>query len=354
MTEGTYRGKPRVTAASIAVHTGLSRATVTHVLNGHADEQRIRRETQQKVLEAARLLGYRPNASARALHTGKTGTAALIQSLSAAYLPERLLLGLTEALSENNMYLTLAEVPDAVLDDRSYLPKILREHTVDGLIINRIVDIPDSFIEEVNRLNTPVTFLNVNRPWDAVYPDDFNGGRMAANYLIGLGHTRILYLGSYVNCPLHYSQIDRRDGYREAMFQAGLQQRELLLPADPPTHIEALNDKRVQVMRTYLENTPYRPTAIVAYELAEALAVLHAAHQLQLRIPQDLSLAMFHHHMDFRLCVPVTTFCNGMHIVGREAVSLLLQKIDTPGVLVPSRMVPIELIEGATCSPPTG
>ena len=352
MTDGAITRPVRVTAATIAAHTGLSRATVTHVLNGRGTEQRIRRDTQERVLETARLLGYRPNASARALHTGKTGNVALIQSLMGAYLPERLLLGLTEALGENNMYLTLAEVPDAVLDDQSYLPKVLREHTADGLIINRIVGIPDTFIEAVNSLNTPVIFLNINRPSDTVYPDDYNGGKLAANYLMSLGHTRILYVGPTIGTDYHYSQIDRQRGYSDAMKEAGLPTQEFTLPPNPETEEQIRNDSRVRILRSYLEPRLQRPTAIVAYEMAESMAILHAANQLQLQMPQDISLVMFHHQMDQRFCIPVTTLCNGMQQVGREAVNLLLDKISAPGASFPSRVVPIELLQGVTCGPP--
>ena len=62
---------PRPTIATIAAQMGLSRATVTHVLNGRATEQRIRPETQRRVLEVAQELGYRANASARAIRAGR-------------------------------------------------------------------------------------------------------------------------------------------------------------------------------------------------------------------------------------------------------------------------------------------
>jgi hypothetical protein len=73
---------PRPTIATIAAHMGLSRATVTHVLNGRAAEQRIRPETQRRVLEVARELGYRANASARAIRAGRFGNIALTRRVS--------------------------------------------------------------------------------------------------------------------------------------------------------------------------------------------------------------------------------------------------------------------------------
>ena len=98
----THSGHP--TIATIAAHLGLSRATITHVLNGRGTEQRIRQETQQRVLEAAREFGYRPNASARAIRAGRFGSVALIQSQLGEYLPPELLFGLTISMAPRELH----------------------------------------------------------------------------------------------------------------------------------------------------------------------------------------------------------------------------------------------------------
>lgn len=341
---------PRVTAATIAAHTGLSRATVTHVLNGRAAALRIRPDTQRRVREAARELGYRPNTSARALMTGKFGSVALLQSLRAAYLPDRLLHGIAETLTEHNLYLSVAEAPDTVMDDESYLPKVLRELSADGLIINRIIRLSDHFIRAIYSLQTPAVFLNVKQEMDSVHPDDLMGGGIATEYLLRLGHRRILYVKAAVNEQEHYSAIDRRLGYEHVMAEAGLTPQFLSLPADPITHEQTLNDRRVPVAREFLATVKPVPTAAIAYELAEAMAVLHACHQLQIRIPDDLSLLMFHPGPEHRICIPVTTVSNAVHRVGQEAVRMLIEKIAHPGLSLPTRTVPMELVEGGTCS----
>src|SRR5690348_7209553 len=100
------------TIATIAARLGLSRATITHVLNGRGTEQRIRQETQQRVLETARELGYRPNTSARAVRAGRFGSVALIQSQLGEYLPPELLFGLTTATAARDLRLVLTHVPN--------------------------------------------------------------------------------------------------------------------------------------------------------------------------------------------------------------------------------------------------
>lgn len=110
---------PHPTIATIATHMGLSRATMTHVLNGRATQQRISAETQRRVLEVAQDMGYRANASARAIRAGRFGNIALIQSLLGAYLPQELLYGLTTAIPDKDLHLVMTQVPDVVIDDLS-------------------------------------------------------------------------------------------------------------------------------------------------------------------------------------------------------------------------------------------
>ena len=337
-----------VTAAMVAAHLGLSKATVTHVLNGRGTQQRIRPETQQRVLDAAASLGYRPNVSARAIRTGRFGCAALIQSLKALYSPTELLQGISEALSEHDMHLSLAEVPDEIIDEEIYVPKVVRELSADGLLINRILDIPLEFIARLRALQTPAIFLNVKQEYDAVHPDDRQGGQKATDYLLQLGHTRIAYVSAAVNLNEHYSKIDRRAGYEDAMQKAGLPPLIWGLPADPKILTLVNPDPRVAAAEALLMQ-PQRPSAIVAYELAEAMAFLHASYRLGLHIPTDLSLIMFHSEIDPRLCLPITTVNNAMRRVGREAVQMLVEKIDTGGQPLVSRTVPVDLLEGVTC-----
>ena len=345
------RRSNHVTAATIAAHIGVSRATVTHVLNGRAEEQHIRPETQRRVLEGARTLGYRPNASARAIRTGRFGNVALIQSLRAQYLPNELLYGLTTAIADKDLHLVLTEVPDVVIEDETYLPHTMRELSVDGVFINRLAGFSQSFVELVGELRIPAIFLNVSEEFDCIHPDDRMGGRIATEYLLGLGHERIAYVGAQVNDKEHYSERDRRSGYEEVMMAAGKTPWVHSLPPDWVTREQMVDDQRVVVARQLLERAD-RPTAVVTYELAESMATMIAAYQLGLRIPDDLSIIQFHNKIDHRYCVAFHTISNVMERIGSEAVSMLLEKIENPEAPLAARAVPVEFLEGATCAAP--
>lgn len=341
---------PHPTIATIAAQMGLSRATVTHVLNGRATEQRISPETQHRVLKVAHELGYRANAAARAIRASRFGNIALIQSLHGQYLPNELLHGLTKAIAAKDMHLVLTQVSDVIIDDEAYLPHTMRELSVDGVLINRHVGFSQSYLDRIHRLGIPAVFLNVKQESDCVHPDDLMGGRIATEFLLRLGHERIAYVDTEEPENRHYSKHDRQEGYKQTMRAAGKLPQVFLLPKDWRTPGQPGMDRRVETACLLLAQEN-RPTAVVAYELTEAMAVVHAAHLLGLHIPHDLSLIQFHHWIDDRFFIPIQTVSNVMREVGREAVEMLLEKIAAPQAALSARVVAVEMMEGATCMP---
>src|SRR5207248_2600873 len=149
-------------------------------------------------------------------------------------------------------------------------------------------------------------------------PDDSRGGRMATEFLLRLGHERIAYVDTDERENKHYSKEDRRAGYEQAMISAGKTARVHLLPFHWQEAGQPTVDQRVESARTLLARED-RPTAVVAYELTEAITVVRAAYTLGLRIPEDLSLIQFHHWFDYRVFLPIQTVSNVMEKVGQRA-----------------------------------
>jgi LacI family transcriptional regulator, galactose operon repressor len=348
-TSGTRASPP--TIATIAAHTALSRATVTHVLNGRAAELRIRPETQRRVLEVAQELGYRPNTSARAIRSGRFGSVALIQSQLGQYLPPELLHGLTTAIAARELHLVLAQVPNVDASGEAYVAHAMRELSVDGVLVNRHSGEPPPFLERIQKLRIPAIFLNSKQEVDCIYPDDLKGGELAVEFLLRLGPERIAYVETGLRCKPHYSEHDRRSGYERAMASAGKAPWMHQLPVDWRENRNPGVDRRVEAAMRLLKG-PDQPTAVVAYELSESMAVVRAALLLGLRIPEELSLVHFHNRIDDRCFLPIHTVSNGMREVGEGAVGMLLEKIENPEQALPAKAVPEVLLEGATCLPP--
>jgi LacI family transcriptional regulator len=339
--------------SDIAVRAGVSRATVSFVLSGRQTDVRISESTRERVLAAAAELGYLPNSSARAMRQGKFGCVALLMSNLGhrSTLPYSLLGGIQDALSEHDLHLALATLPDTKLADTGYVPKMLREWMADGMLINYLIGIPEPLVQMVRQHSVPSMWINVQQPSDCVYPNDLDAGIRATQHLLSLGHRRIAYVdysfGSKMEETLvHYSTRDRESGYRQVMHAAGLAPQVI-------RDIRALERREyVPFTLRWLEGAD-RPTAVIAYTPAVASAVLHTAmaHR-RLQVPQDLSLVTFHDRAPDDLGIAVTTMLLPEHALGQAAVRGLIEKIADPAVPLDPNILPLGFDPGATCAPP--
>jgi LacI family transcriptional regulator len=224
------------------------------------------------------------------------------------------------------------------------VPRILREWSVDGLLINYIAGIPDKMIELIGRYQIPSVWLNAKLESDCVYPDDFEAAVRACKYLQKLGHRRIAYV-DYWNAD-HYSVADRRNGYLRAMRSARLQPQLLRNEREVPES-EWL-DLSCEWLRL-----PDRPTAVIAYEADRALPVFCAALKLGLNVPGDLSILSFHDRGVGVVGMPLTTMEIPMVQTGAAAVEMVNEKIRNPGLSLPARAIKANLLEGTSCAPPS-
>jgi LacI family transcriptional regulator len=344
----------------IARHTGLSVPTVGNVLGRSA--ARYSAETRRRVMEAARELGYRPNSSARAIRNGRFGCAALILNRSRqhthSYVPPRLLDGLDDELLLHNMHLTVSRLTDEELMSEDTIPKVLREHTADGIIVNYTHEIPQSMLDLLRAHQAPAVWVNAKLESNCVFPDDFAAARSVTEELLKLGHRRIALahlvarLGSTKTFDehrpkMHYSSSDRAAGYAAAMRSAGLACRILSHERfiDPSEHIDVCKS---------LLTGPERPTAVLAYSENEIHAVVCAARMLGLDIPRELSLLVFAPVGMWVLGTEISIAAIPTEEVGRRAVRMLLERLKTPKVSCAPQPVPFGLVGRQTVASPVG
>jgi LacI family transcriptional regulator len=347
-----------VSIKEIAKHTGLSVPTVGNVLGRSAS--RYSAETRRRVAEAVRELGYRPNSSARAMRQGRFGCAALVLSRSHqqthSYIPPKLLDGLDDELSLHNMHLTVSRLTDEELSSDEFIPKVIREHTADGIIVNYTHDIPRSMLDLIRAHHAPAVWVNAKLESDCVYPEDFGAARTVTEELLKRGHQRIALVHLVermgANQPfseyrphMHYSVADRVGGYAEAMRSAGLTPRVL-------SHDRFIGpDEHIQACQALL-NGPERPTAVLAYSENEVTPVMCAARMAGFSIPRDLSVVAF---------APASMWVAGYEVsiaavpteeVGRRAVRMLLRRLEShqdgevscPPDPVPYGLVPLQTV----------
>lgn len=338
-----------VTLKQLAQHSGVSVPTISQILNdkGH----RYSSATCEKVMQAVKDLGYRPNSSARAIRLGRFNCAALLLSTEAyrSFMPSELLRGIHDGLAEKDMHLSLAMLPDEQLTSQAFVPKLMRQWMADGLLINYHVHAPARLQELIVEYKLPGVWINTPQPTDAVSPDDHQGLRMLTERMIALGHRRIAYAdvtSSEDREPEHISVLDRMAGYADAMKNAGLQTR-IIRP-----HAKLEIQERAPFAEQELLR-PQRPTAVVCYADTTALVMLQAATQVGLRVPRALSIATVSEHVVGDSGVPLTTAIIPWDGVGKEATRMLAEKISDVSLHPASRKIEYKEILGNSLVAPS-
>jgi LacI family transcriptional regulator len=312
----------RITLKDVAAHAGIGYPSVSAVLNG-SKGQHVAMETRERILRAAEELGYRRNASASVLRSGRFGNVGLLLSATyphRSFLPQSWWHGAYEQLNEKNYHLTISALPDETLSDETALPKTLREAMVDGLLINYIDSFPVIAEKLIQQYQVPVVWLNVDREFDTVRPDDEHAGELLTRHLIENGHRHIVYRSI---ASMHYSDAARQKGYEKAMLSAGLAPHVVTAYVEP-------GSKGWSEQLSAWKNQADAPTAIVEYNDEVAFDTLIQLLQGGWEIPREMSLVTFSTHFHMFDKLPLTTIVLPQQEIGQKAAQLIMNKIENP------------------------
>jgi LacI family transcriptional regulator len=258
-----------------------------------------------------------------------------------SYLPDALLNGVYAAAEAAGYHLMLSKLPDEKLTSEGFVPKILRELMVDGLLIDYINQVPTRMMELIHQYVIPSVLINSKQQTDCVYPADFDAGRRATARLLELGHRKITYVD--YSASGHYSAFDRCHGYVAAMKDAGL--------TPQPLRSERVQSARESLVRSMqILEAADRPTAVVACGQEHAIAMLRAAERKQIRVPQDLSLLTFGDALTDDPCLSITTLQIPEYDIGKLATNMLLRKISGGNAVQAPMVVPFEWAHGESCA----
>jgi DNA-binding LacI/PurR family transcriptional regulator len=337
--------RKRVTSHDVAKLAGVSRTTVSFVLND-VPHMQIPEETRRRVFEAAEHLGYRPDAAARSLATRQTHTLALVLYQSAdrivgdAFLAN-VVRGLSEVAQQRGFRLLLHPFEE-IGKSEAYVSLVL-ENRIDGLIVSG----PRSDDEQLPKLRAegfPLVLLGQLDGADIHFVDVDNtaAAHRAVSHLIQLGHTRI---GLITNAPLEYTaSADRWRAYRQALTEAGL-------PYDESIVRYGNFDARsgYQAMEELLA-LPQPPTAtfIASDEVATgALAVLH---EHGVAVPEEMAIVGFDDIPVARYLVPsLTTVHLPAYELGLRAADMLIRIIQGKEISDRGILLDTELIIRESC-----
>jgi LacI family transcriptional regulator len=280
-------GNKRVTSQDVADLAGVSRTTVSFVLN-NVKGMNISSETRQKVLEAAESLSYIPDASAQALASRRTKAIGLVMTRSPhhiatdAFLPQ-IIGGLMDVVKERKLRLLIESV-EAEHQDRAYL-ELARAKHIDGMIL-LTPRIDDAGLKKLAQVDIPTVLMGELTGSDlhSVDVDNRLAAQNAVQYLINLGHTRVACI---TNAPKNFtSSFDRMLGYKDALLSAGIQFDDRLIrygDFDPQSGYRQ--------MKSLLSGRLF--TAVFVASDNVAIGAKAALREAGLRVPEDISMIGF-------------------------------------------------------------
>ena len=311
------------TIEDVARLSGVSMTTVSRVMHHSV---RVSPEARARVLAAVEHLGYTPNALARGLAMSTTRTVGvLVSSVSDPFWGE--VVQTIQRQARQQDYGVLIAASDEDVETERQVLELFLHKRVDGIIVGassggtsvlrdpRYARVPLVFVNNEHFLTSPAAHPEPTHAANLVASDDRQGGTLAVEHLLSLGHRHIAYIGPADRA----SSLHRRAGYAAALEYAGV----VCDPALIETVGEGANPGELATFRL-LAHRP-RPTAIFCYDDMTAVGALRAVRALQLRVPTDISVMGFD---DILLAAyldpPLTTVRQPTGELGEQAVRLLL------------------------------
>jgi LacI family transcriptional regulator len=327
--------------AHLANHLGMSKTTVSRALNGYPE---VNVRTRERVLKAAKEVGYQPNPMARSLALGRTNVFGIIYPLQPADLGDPMFLevmaGMSAALEEVSKSLIIAPVSPAA-EQRSY-QQIVRGRRVDGLVVGRTL-VRDERIAFLSKAKFPFVAhgrTELNAPYAWFDYDNEAGIRMAMERLLGLGHQRV----ALISAPLELNFArQRKDSFMIAMASAGLS-------VDPRYLIDNTLDRRsgYQAMQQLLACSP-RPTAVIVDNHLSGVGAVRALLDAGVEIGKEISVIVWGNMADTLAGANVTTIDQpDARKAGARMIAMLQSLVDgTPAGELHELWQPV-LLPGAT------
>lgn len=331
----------RLTLEEIGRLAGVSRSTVSRVVNDHPE---VSPEVKRRVLEVIEDTGYQPNRAARSLVSNRTGLLGLVIPSRVRNLFQdpyfgRLIQGVTSAANRAEVTLSLFLFEDRGEEIELY-PRVIANGMLDGVIVTATTT-ADPLIERMLRDRTP--FITVGRPdHDGIPHVDVanrDGAADGTRHLIEHGRRELATVAGPSNTT---TGIDRRNGFLDAAAEAGID-------IDSRRVVEA-DFTEADAFQAATRLLASRPDGIFCASDTMARGALRAIEAAGLRVPTDVAVVSFDGILEpHETSVPLTTVAQPVRRTGEAAVRLLMDILDGSAEPTSRTILPTELVVRRSC-----
>lgn len=329
-----------VTIKDIARVAGVAPSTVSKALNGSSE---VSEATRANVAAVATRLGYRPNAIARSLKVRRTHTLGVITNDRDGAFTTAMVHGVAKVASDHSFGVFLCNSYGGLAKERQHI-ELLLDKQVDGIIMTGF-KVEERGAPAATTGGLPLVYLySYTSATDSpsVLPDDEGGGRLAAEHLVRLGHTRI----GFINGPPNFEATHLRlAGYRQALENNGLPVEAQLIETAGDWNQDSGFRLAQQLM-----SRPDPPHAILCANDDLAAGAILGLSELGLKVPNDIAIVGFDDRpFAAHLPIPLTTVALPLVEMGELAAQTMFAAISGHTVTNEVTRVPCRLVVRGSC-----
>lgn len=330
MAASSHRG--RVTRADVARLAGVSTAVVSYVLNNGPGP--VAPATRERVLNAVSALGYRPNATARALATGSTHLLGLVVPDISNPLFAEFALSIESRANAKGYGLLLANSEDDEAIERKQVANLVGRGA-DGILLASVLPKPD--LPKAG--STRYVVLNSLAPRSGVIsigPDALSGARIATDHLISHGHTSVALVIGHSNSAVVEA---RETGWLQSLSSHDL--------APGPIGRDEFTREGGYRAAKRIFSTPGHPSAVFVSSDLQAIGALSALRELGLRVPEDVAVISFDGTAESEFSAPpLTTVRQPLAAMAARVIDLVTDPVEPPSG---HELYPVELVLRKSC-----
>lgn len=334
-----------ITIKDVAKLAKVAPSTVSRVI---ANSPRISEDTKTRVRDAMDELKYHPNFIARSLASQSTKVIGLVLPHSSGVFFQNpffseVIQGLSEGVHDNHYALQMTS-GKTEFDSYEGVVQMVQGGRVDGIILLYSM-IDDKIMEYLTKRKFP--FVVIGKPYDLVDKithvdnDNFMAAKEATDYIIGLGHRKIGFIGG---SPTLTVTLDRLNGYKEALRTSHIDINE-----DYIIHGDFLREGGQEAVKALLRRT-IPPTALLVTDDLMAVGVVNTLTEMQIEIPTEVSIVSFNNALFAEMSrPPLTSIDINIKELGYQAASNLIQLLKNENDPVKRIIIPHTLVIRQSC-----